>query len=82
MVLRQPSPIRAVTFERDDAAFRLRQRHAQGDRAGEPHAAEHVEILRPMTGGVQIEIGIADAADHRLVVLELLHEELGQRGTI
>ena len=41
----------------------LRQRHPKRDRAGEPHAAEHVEILRAMAGGNEIEIGVAEAGD-------------------
>ena len=46
---------RAVALERNHAAFRLCQRIAERDRAGEAHAAEHVEILWAVTGGDQAE---------------------------
>ena len=52
---------RAVALERHDRRARLRQRDAERDRHGKPHAAEHVEILRPPPGGPEIEIGVADA---------------------
>jgi hypothetical protein len=32
---------------------------------------EHVKILRAMAGRPQVEIGIADAADHGFLVLQL-----------
>src|SRR5450631_2373712 len=72
---------RAVAFERDHAAFRLRQRDPERDRAGQAHAAEHVEILRPVAGGVEIEIGIADAGHDRLVA-QLAHQPPGQIGAV
>ena len=62
---------RAVAFEREDAPLRLRQRNPERDREGEPHAAQHVEILRAVAGGPQVEIGVADAADHGFFVLQL-----------
>ena len=61
---------RAVAFEREHPALRLRQRDAERDRAGQAHAAEHVEVLRPVADGEHVEIGVADAADHRLLVRE------------
>ena len=72
---------RAVALERDAAPLRLRQRDAERDRAGEPHAAEHVEILRPVAGRPEIEIGVADAADHGLV-LQRRDQPLGQREAV
>src|SRR5581483_2984988 len=47
------------------------------DREGEAHAAEHVEILGTVAGGPEIEIGVADAADHRFLVLELRDQARG-----
>ena len=73
---------RAVALERDHAAFGLRQRHAERDRARQTHAAEHVEILRAVTGGNQVEIGVADAGDHGLLVLEPLHQALSERRAV
>ena len=73
---------RAVALERDHAAPGLRQRHAERDRAGEPHAAQHVEVLRPVAGAVEVPVGVADAGDHRLVMRELRDEALGQVGAI
>ena len=73
---------RAVAFERDHAALGLRQRDAERNRAGEPHAAEHVEILRPVAGGIEIEIGVADAGDHGFVAGELRHQTFGQVGAV
>ena len=73
---------RTVAFERDHVPARLRDRHAKGDRNGEAHAAQHVEILRPLAARPQIEIGVADAADHRFVVFELAHQPLGQLETV
>ena len=69
---------RAVALERKYAPVRLRQRHAERDREGEAHAAEHVEILRPVAGGPQVEIGIADAADHGFLVLQLRDQPRGE----
>src|SRR5208282_6256477 len=51
-------------------------------RAGEPHAAEHVEILRAMASRNEIEIGVAEAGDDRLLVLEPLHQPLCQHGAV
>jgi plasmid stability protein len=68
---------RAVAFERDHPALRLRQCDAERDREGEAHAAQHVEILRAMACGPEIEIGVADAADHGFV-LQFADEALGQ----
>ena len=62
---------RAVALERKHAALRLRQRDAKRDREGEAHAAQHVEILRAVAGGPEVEIGVADAADHGFLVLQL-----------
>ena len=73
---------RAVALERDHAALGLRQRDAERDRAGEAHAAEHVEILRPVAGRVEIEIGVADAADHRLLARELCDQAFGEVGAV
>ena len=69
---------RAVAFERDHMPLRLRDGDAERDRDGETHAAEHVEILRALAARPQIEIGVADAADHRFVALELADQPLGQ----
>ena len=69
---------RAVAFEREDAALRLRQRDAERDREGEAHAAQHVEILRAVAGGPEIEIGVADAADHGFLVLQLRDQPRGE----
>ena len=48
MVARQPRPHedRTVSFERNHAAFGLRQRDAKRNRARQAHAAKHVKILR------------------------------------
>jgi hypothetical protein len=35
-----------------------------------------------MSGAVQIPVGVADTGDHRLVVLELGNEALGQVGAV
>ena len=78
----EPHQDRAVAFERDHAALGLRDGDTERDRTGKPHAAQHVEILRPVAGGVEIEIGVADAADHRLLVLELADQALGQLGAV
>ena len=69
---------RAVAFQRDDVAFGLRDGDAERDRDRQPHAAEHVEILRPLAARPQIEIGVADAADDGFLVLELRDQPLGQ----
>src|SRR6185312_4640691 len=69
---------RAVAFERDDMTLGLRDRDAERDRDREPHAAQHVEILRPVAARPQVEIGVADAADDGFVALELTDEALGQ----
>ena len=57
---------RAVALERDHAALGLRERDAERDRTGQPHAAEHVEVLRAVAGREEIEIGVADARRSRL----------------
>ncbi len=67
---------RSVAFQRDDAALGLRQRDAERDRTGKPHAAEHVEILRPVADRIEIEIGIADAGDDGLVRASLATSRL------
>ena len=69
----EPSPSSATTWR-----LRLRDGDAERDRDRQPHAAEHVEILRPLAARPQIEIGVADAADHRFLVLELRDQPLGQ----
>src|SRR6185312_3986065 len=69
---------RAVALERDDVPFRLRDGDAERDRDGEPHAAEHVEVLRPLPAHPEIEIGVADAADDGFVALQLRHGAPGQ----
>src|SRR5262249_16263759 len=51
--------------------------YPEGNGEGEPHAAQHVPVLRPMAGGPQVEIGVADAADHGLFVLQLADQALG-----
>ena len=56
----------------------LRDGDAECDGDGEAHAAEHVEILRTLATRPQIEVGVADAADDRLVSLELGHQPLRQ----
>src|SRR5207244_8013711 len=48
----------------------------------EGHAAEHVEILRPVAGGPEIEIGVADAADDGFLVLQFGDEARGEIETI
>jgi hypothetical protein len=70
MVTRQPSCISSEPSpsERDDVTLRLR--HTECDRDRKVHAAQHVEVLRAMAGRPQIEIGVADAADHGFFVLE------------
>jgi len=68
---------RTVALQRDHAALRLRQRDPERDRRGQAHAAQHVEILRPPSRGPQVEVGVADAADHRLVVMQPRHQALG-----
>src|SRR5262249_40605110 len=73
---------RAIAFERDHAALWLGERDAEGDGTREAHAAEHVEILRPVPGSVEVEIGIADACDHGLVAGEFCHQPLGQIGAV
>ena len=69
---------RPVALQREHAPVRLRQRHAERDREGEPHAAEHVEILRSVAGGPQVEIGVADAADHGFLVLQFRDQPRGE----
>ena len=69
---------RTVALEPEDAALRLRQRDAERDREAEAHAAEHVEILRTMAGRPKIEVGIADAADHGFLVLQLRDQPRGE----
>ena len=73
---------RAVAFERDDTALGLGERNAEGDRTSESHAAEHVEILRSVPGGIEVEIGIADAGDHGFVAGELRDQPLRQIGAV
>src|SRR6185437_3604406 len=69
---------RAVAFQRYHVPLRLRDGDAERDRDRQSHAAEHIEILRPLAARPQIEIGVADAADHRFLVLELCGQTLGQ----
>ena len=73
---------RSVAFQREHAALRLRQRDAERDRHRQSHAAEHVEILRALAGAPEVEIGVADAADHRLVVLQPRHQALRDVETV
>src|SRR5262249_58665443 len=68
----------AVAFERKNVPVRLRNGNPKRDRYREPHAAEHVEILRALTTDPKIEIGIADAADDGFLVFELTDKPLGQ----
>src|SRR5215813_1726925 len=68
----------AVAFEGKNVPVRLRNGNTKRDRYCEPHAAEHVEILRALTAGPKVEIGIADAADDSFLVFEPTDEPLGQ----
>ena len=79
-VARQPSCIRSDPSPSSATTWRFgcAIADAERDRHREPHAAQHVEILRPLSGRPQIEIGVADAADHRFVALELPDQALGQ----
>jgi hypothetical protein len=38
--------------------------------------------MRPVAGGEQVEIGVADAGDHGLVALDFCDQSLGQLGSI
>src|SRR5262245_30172414 len=58
--------------------MRLGQRHAERDRAREPHTAEHVEVLCAAAGGPEIEVGIADAADDGFFTCEFGDKPLGE----
>src|SRR5207342_3583644 len=69
---------RSVAFERNHMPLRLRDGDAERDRDRKSHAAEHVEVLRSLAAGPEIEIGIADAADNGLFALELADQPLGQ----
>src|SRR5438105_130930 len=84
IVVRQPSSIKIEPSPSndDDAALRLCQRDAERDRTGQSHATEHIKVLRPMAGGEQIEVAVADPADDGLVVAELLDQKPGQRRTV
>src|SRR5436190_3476540 len=73
---------RAVALERNHSALGLRDCDAEGNRTGKPHAAQHVEVLRPMPGGIEIEIGVADPGHDRLFARELRYQPLGQLGAI
>src|SRR6202022_733032 len=66
------------SLKRENAALGLGQRNAERNREGEAHAAQHVEILRAMAGRPQIEIGIADPADHGFLVLQLREQPRGE----
>ena len=85
MVVRQPSAIGIEPSPSARSAPRSRleeKRATERDRAGKAHAAEHVEILRAVAGGIEIEIGIADARDHGFVALEFRHQTPGQVGAV
>ena len=58
--------------------LRLRDGDTQTDRNRQTHAAQHVKVLRPLAGRPQIEIGVADAADHGFLALELADQAFGQ----
>src|ERR1700727_3170348 len=73
---------RAVAFERKDTPVGLRQRNPERDWKREAHAAQHVEVLRPMTGSPEIEIGIADAADDGFFILQPGDETGGKIGAV
>ena len=45
----------------------LGQRQPQPDGGGQPHRAQHIEILRPVAQHVQFLAGQADIADHEMV---------------
>ncbi len=69
---------RAVSLKRENAALRLGQCDAERDREGEAHAAQHIEILRAVAGCPQIEIGIANAADHGFLVVQPCDQPRGE----
>ena len=69
---------RAISLKRENAALGLGQRDAERNREGEAHAAQHVEILRAVACGPQIEIGVADAADDGFLVLQLRDQPRGE----
>src|SRR5262245_11612318 len=58
--------------------MRLGQRHAERDRAREPHAAQHVEVLSAAAGGPQVEVRIADTADDGFFTRKLRDQPLGE----
>ena len=72
----------SVAFQREHAALGLRQRDSQRDRHRQSHAAQHIEILRALPCTPEIEIGIADAADHGLVVFQARHQALRDIETV
>src|SRR4029079_3945932 len=47
-----------------------------------PHAAQHVEVFRTVSGAEQIPVGVADAGDDGLVVIELGHQTLDQGSAV
>jgi len=69
-------------IEREDTPFRLRQCNAERDRQRQPHAAQHVEILRTVAGRPEVEIGVADAADHGFLVLQSGDQARGEVETV
>ena len=73
----EPSPSSA-----NHVTMRLRQRNPERNRASEPHAAEHIEILSPPAGGPQIEVGITDAADNGFFARELRDQPFGEIETV
>jgi hypothetical protein len=70
IVARQPSPIEIEPSPSSAMTPRSGCAGATPSASGHanPHAVEHIEVLRPVAGGEQIEIAIADAADDRLIL--------------
>jgi len=71
---------RAVALQREHPALRLRDRHAQRDRRRQAHAAQHVEVLRALPARPQVEVGVADAADHRFLAVQPGDQAPGEVG--
>src|SRR5215471_10148100 len=57
---------------------RLSDGDTERNRNGKPHAAQHVEILRPLTARPKVKIGISYATNDCFVVLEVGNEPLRQ----
>ena len=79
MVARQPSDIRIEPSPSSAITPRSGWASASAASCGQAHAAEHVEILRPVAGGIEVEIGVADARDHCFVALEFRDRDLADR---